>query len=511
MASPPGPVKSRRLTLVPCAPEVAEAVIVDRAKAEWLLGARLHPEWPGSDTRGFLSYYARMLRQDPRLLGWGVWLMIREEMGKPQELQADSGGSGREPARVVIGDLGFKGRPGGGVVDIGYAVVPAERRNGYASEAARALVNWAFRRRGAKVEAVIAACEEDNPSSVKVLQSIGMRRNGRDRTLLKWKMTRRDWERTLPGSSDAKAAGSRKGLHYVERGSGFPVLLVHGFGSSSTIWMYTLPALAEAGYRAIALDLPGFGHSYLPEVPITTSSYAKDVVRVMDDLGIEEAALVGNSMGGFVAWSVAVRAPERVRALVLVDSAGAPPGARDGDKSHPLGPGRRHMLYGNTGHQDDTGHAGPDTAGGRLSRGHLTNVLFRHLVGLRIMDPLTRLLATPLIDLVYGDPSRMTREVFDALHGAAKQARIIYAGRLTWQPQEDAATFLSQVRCPTLVAWGDKDRIIPLEAMGFFMANIPNAVPVVFEGAGHAPMLEVPQDFNRAVVKFLDSMIGSSG
>jgi ribosomal-protein-alanine N-acetyltransferase len=479
-------VKSRRLTLIPCTLEMAEAVVLDRAKAESLIGAALHPGWPGPDTRSFLPYYVHSLRQDPGLLGWGIWLMVGE-------------------GRSVIGDLGFKGKPNDGVVDIGYAVVPAETGKGYASEAARALVRWAFRLPGAQVKAVVAACEEDNPASARVLQNVGMKRNGRDGSLLKWRMTRREWERTLPGNSPA--GKRRQELHYVERGSGFPVLLVHGFASSSAVWTYAMPPLAKAGYRAIAIDLPGFGRSYLPDEPTVTSRYTGDVLRFMDDLGIQEAALVGNSMGGFVCWYAAARAPERVRALVLVDSAGAPPPVvgKDGPQA------RGRMLYGDV--RRETGHEAAHRARrGRLNPGYLTNSLFRHLVGLRIMNPLTKVLATPFIRLMYGDPSKMTREVFSLLHEQAKQARIIYAGRLRWEPpQTEPAELLSRIKCPTLVAWGDKDRIIPLGAMGFFMAHIPGATPVVFEDAGHAPMLEVPQEFNRALVKFLSSAVQSTG
>ncbi len=479
-------VKTRRLTLIPCSLDVAQALLVDRARAERLLGASLHPEWPGKDTREFLPYYVDLLFRTPNLLTWGIWLMVLNE-----------GPSRTGAPRTVIGDLGFKGAPDrSGAIDIGYSVVPSERRNGYTSEAARGLVNWAFRNPNVKV--ITAACDETNPASAGVLNSIGMKRDGRDHGLLKWKMTRRDWEKTRPGAPDAK--GPR--MYYVEQGSGFPVVLIHGLACSSAQWMYTVPALARAGYRAIAVDLPGFGKSALPESPVETPDYAGEVLRFLDEMEISEAALIGNSMGGFVAWYTAVLAPERIRTIVLADPAGAPAEARQGT-------GQTFDAHVNRARgRNALGH-GP--LGRGFVRRFFTNEVFRSLIGLRVLNPVTRYFIGPVAKITYGDPSRMKPEVFRALHESAKQARILFAGRLVWKPPaEDPAVLLARVKCPSLVVWGSKDAIIPVAALDFFKAHLPGAEAQVFEGAGHAPMLEVPQEFNSAVVKFLDSNIPPS-
>jgi pimeloyl-ACP methyl ester carboxylesterase len=109
-------------------------------------------------------------------------------------------------------------------------------------------------------------------------------------------------------------------LPHDDVGAGPAVVLLHAGVADRTMWAGHLHALADAGFRAVAVDLPGFG-----EAPAAQSEQAPwvDVLRTMDELAIERAALVGNSFGGAVALRVASVAPERVSALVLV-SAPAP-------------------------------------------------------------------------------------------------------------------------------------------------------------------------------------------
>lgn len=109
-------------------------------------------------------------------------------------------------------------------------------------------------------------------------------------------------------------------LPHDEAGSGPAVVLLHAGIADRTMWSGHLERLAGAGHRAVAVDLPGFGEA--PAAPDEQAPWA-DVLRTMDDLSIERAALVGNSFGGAVALRVALVAPSRVWALALV-SAPAP-------------------------------------------------------------------------------------------------------------------------------------------------------------------------------------------
>ena len=149
---------------------VARAAVEDRTRLETLLGARVPGDWPASDLRDFLPLYAQQLEADPSLLGWGIWLMVHRT------------------ERVVVGDLGFKGKPDhAGMVEIGYSVVPAYRRQGYAFEAVQALVGWAFAQPG--VSRITAECSPDNAPSIRILEKLGMRRLETGGHLLRWGLT----------------------------------------------------------------------------------------------------------------------------------------------------------------------------------------------------------------------------------------------------------------------------------------------------------------------------------
>ncbi|HMM28989.1 MAG: GNAT family N-acetyltransferase [Chloroflexota bacterium] len=152
-------IASDRLALVACSIAMAHGIIHDRPRAEALLGATIPAEWPLPALRGFVPFYIQMLAGDPAMLGWGMWLVVHA---------AD---------RVVIGDVGFKGRSDGSdTVDIGYSILPAYRNQGYAYEAARALIDWAFEQPG--IARVIATCLPSNAPSIRVLEKLGMQRTG---------------------------------------------------------------------------------------------------------------------------------------------------------------------------------------------------------------------------------------------------------------------------------------------------------------------------------------------
>ena len=139
-------------------------------------------------------------------------------------------------------------------------------------------------------------------------------------------------------------------LKVIDAGDGPPVLLMHGFGTTSHTWRKVLPALVGAGYRAIALDLRGFGHSSCP--PRISSydalHYNADISAVLDDVGCERAVIVGHDHGAFHAWRFVQMHPERARGVAALGPVPlfrweGPPTELDRQQ---FAPGRfMHVLY----------------------------------------------------------------------------------------------------------------------------------------------------------------------
>ncbi len=130
-----------------------------------MLGVALSPEWPHADLLDVLPLQAAAAQLEKR---FGVWVMIEAE------------------TQTVVGDIGFLGPPGAdSTVEIGYSVVPDRRRRGYATEAARALVDWALRQPG--VRAVVAGCDKENVASIRTLERLGFSSTGETNGQLRWR------------------------------------------------------------------------------------------------------------------------------------------------------------------------------------------------------------------------------------------------------------------------------------------------------------------------------------
>jgi [ribosomal protein S5]-alanine N-acetyltransferase len=158
-------LRTERLELRPLPPAVAAVLPRDRAAAEALLGATLPADWPQAD---LLDVLPLQLQKEGRAADFGIWVIIERA------------------TQTVVGDVGFKGLPADGAVEIGYSVVPGRRRRGYASEAAAALVDWA---RGQEdVEVILAACDRGNVASIRTLERLGFARTGMDGDEIRWQL-----------------------------------------------------------------------------------------------------------------------------------------------------------------------------------------------------------------------------------------------------------------------------------------------------------------------------------
>jgi len=255
-----------------------------------------------------------------------------------------------------------------------------------------------------------------------------------------------------------------------------PVVMLHGLSSSMGYWAHNLPELAR-DRRVLAIDLPGYGASGRPDAPYTPPWYADTVIGFLDAVGIGRAVVVGHSMGGQVALTVALDHPDRVDRLVLAAPAGIetfPPGAAAWMKQH--------------WHEGRALEASEDAL--RLT--------FETLVFNRMDAHAERLLE-----------ERVRTRDTAAFRGTSVAVSRSVAGML------DHPVFprLGEVRAPTLIVYGTDDRMIPnpvftggrtLRIAEQGRDAIPGAELVMLPGAGHTVMHDDPAGFNRAVITFLD-------
>jgi pimeloyl-ACP methyl ester carboxylesterase len=251
-------------------------------------------------------------------------------------------------------------------------------------------------------------------------------------------------------------------IHLTEAGEGPALILLHGLSATHVNWDRTIPAFADR-WRVVAPDLPGHGRSGKPDAPYTIDFYAGVVRSLGRELGIREAVVVGNSLGGQIAVELALTYPVWTRALVLVAPAGR------------FNPGLRAIA----------GAVGVATTE-RVLRITLPRALERCF-----FDPkceAAEIRRGILTALIAGDEfGPFARAVSRSLAGA------LAAGR---QP-------LHLLTQPTLVVWGKDDRIVGFGNSRRLLARVPHARLVPFERCGHLPMLEHPERFNATLAEFL--------
>ena len=252
-------------------------------------------------------------------------------------------------------------------------------------------------------------------------------------------------------------------VNVIELGAGDPIVFVHGLSGSWQNFLENMPAAARE-HRVIALDLPGFGASQMPAAEISISGYARCVADVCEQLGVERATVVGNSMGGFIGAELAIEFPELVDRLVLVSAAGL---TTEG--------GVHDSVIGALGRLDDVAQA---YFGWMVSRSH---ALTRRPRSRRMMLGIV----TPHADRL--DPALASEQV----RGSGKPGFVAALDALNHYPIRDR---LERIGCPTLIVWGEKDRLIPVKDAHRFAELIPDARKVVWPDTGHMAMRERPRD-----------------
>jgi pimeloyl-ACP methyl ester carboxylesterase len=281
-----------------------------------------------------------------------------------------------------------------------------------------------------------------------------------------------DWE---PRHRFIDVAGYR--LHYVELdGPGTPLLFIHGLGGNWTVWLENLPAFARH-HRVIAVDLPGFGGSPLPSDAVSIEGYGHTLEAFCSQLGLDSVIVIGSSLGGWVSAELTLRAPERVVGLILVDAAGIVPTRLERWKSLSLMEGAAVMAP-----------LAPRFRKSVAARRGLRKMALRYTID-RPAD-----LAADL--------------VFMALPPAPDPGfrPALTACRRSWS--EAWCDRLSEIKCPTLIVWGDRDSLLPLRHAREWAQRIPASELRVVAQAGHLPMLEHPEQFNQLGLEFVESLAG---
>jgi len=264
-------------------------------------------------------------------------------------------------------------------------------------------------------------------------------------------------------------------VHYKKYGSGEPTfILLHGFGASLFSWREVTAPLAEFG-TVIAYDRPAFGLTERPMEwdginPYSQEAQVELVIGLMDALGVEKAILVGNSASGTISMLTALKYPQRVESLILVDPA----------------------VY--------AGGGAPS-----WSRPLLKTPQMNRLGPLFARQIQTR--GPELVELAWYDPSKITPEIME---GYQKPLRVENWDKALWylttsSRESSLAERLDEFTLPILVITGDDDRIVPTEQSVRLAGELPNASLVVIPQSGHVPHEETPAEFMQAVIDFLNS------
>ncbi|MCX4028527.1 alpha/beta hydrolase [Endozoicomonas sp. SM1973] len=248
-------------------------------------------------------------------------------------------------------------------------------------------------------------------------------------------------------------------LYYEMQGSGEPVLLLHGLGSSSQDWPHQVSAL-QSDFQVITLDLRGHGQSSKPPGPYSIKMLADDVRCFAKQLGLHQYHLIGISMGGMIAFQLAVDQPPQVLSLSIINS-----GPHLIARSWKI----RCLIY--------------------------QRLLITQLLGMRITGKF-------IMQKLFPKPEQHAlRQQGVEKWAANDKAAYVNAFKaiINWS----VAVPLNNIKCPCLILTGDRD-YTPISYKADYCQQLANAKLVVIEDSGHASPLDQPAQVNQALLDFLD-------
>jgi 3-oxoadipate enol-lactonase len=247
---------------------------------------------------------------------------------------------------------------------------------------------------------------------------------------------------------------------YTDQGNGTPLIFIHAFPLSKTMWQPQVDALKDT-YRVITIDLGGHGESDIVLLNDTLDGYAKDVIRLLDHLGIAQAVFVGLSMGGYTLFSIYRHYANRVHAMVLADT-----------------------------------RAQADSEEVKAGRGSMAQVAFTDGAPAIADLMLPKLLAPSTIE----HHSEIVEQVRQMILQTSTAGIVVDLAAMAARP--DSTDLLSTITCPTLVVVGEKDVATPAEEAHYMAERILGSTLVTIPDAGHLSNLEQPAAFNKTLQRF---------
>jgi len=304
--------------------------------------------------------------------------------------------------------------------------------------------------------------------SIRWLASILLMPFLRGRSVPLVRPTRIDWNTSLPPKT---AQVNDHIIFYTVKGKGKPIVLIHGYGAGMWVWEKQMEVISQH-YRVYAVDVIGHGFSDRPKIPYTPEAYIYFLRDLMDGVGIEKATLIGNSMGGGIAWATAILFPERVERLVLIDC------------------------------------VPPDV----LRR--VKNKSLRTLIGIRNIPFLPYLVISArskssmrwALKECVSDVNLITPEVVKRQYQLSKIKGTTWVLYSTLKHAEEALKLrdqFSRIHQPALFIWGEQDIIFPLDVGETLHRAITSSKFQLIEKSGHIPMWESPDQVNQAILDFL--------
>jgi pimeloyl-ACP methyl ester carboxylesterase len=270
------------------------------------------------------------------------------------------------------------------------------------------------------------------------------------------------------GGTDAHFVTDADGMniHYRDQGNvdGPVLVLIHGSNTSLQSWDLLVPEL-KTDYRLILLDLPGHGLTGPdPKRDYSARSLSDAVLRVMDEVGVKRAVLVGHSMGGWVAWRTALSDPQRVSGLVLIDASG------------PV-----------------TDEAVKPYLAARLAKSKIGQIFLKHITPKSVIKK-------TLEQIIYDDSlinDELINRYWELTRFPGNRAGMIDRANTDREPEmwEQAGN----ISVPTLVLWGEEDVTVPIFFGRAFDERIPRSQLIIYPHAAHMPLLDVPKLLSRDI------------